>query len=234
VEFLIFGEIVFKNAIHCTFYYNQKIPSAMKNYFIFLSALLFFLNSCNKDELKGDQSPMGEVGNQVWSTSGELFGCSSMTGEVVTLDDGVSSYAGTAVVTNPTIKNILSNSPHCTVNDDEVMATNIKFKSTTEGIESVSGLAPGIIVKYDAEVGDEYPIGSTKKVRKVVRRSTEDDYLYGFFMIKVIEVEEYPGTMGVDKITYYANHRFGLAGIKFEFDDETTAWFPIYNTYENH
>lgn len=206
----------------------------MKTILGFSLVTLFLLStSCNKEELKGDQSPMGEIGNIVSSSSAEIAGVSSFTAEVVNLDDGVSIYAGSAVVKNPTIKNILSNAPECTVNGDNVSATNIKFKSTTDGIESVSGLDPGIIVKYDAEVGDTYPIGSTKKERKVVSRSTEDDYFYGFFLIKTIQVEEYPGKMGVDKITYWANHRFGLVGIEFKFDDGTTARFPVYNSYEN-
>jgi hypothetical protein len=198
-----------------------------------LIVLLAIATSCNKEELKGDISPMGEVGNIVSSSSVEIAGVSSITAEVVNLDDGVSTYAGTAVVKNPAIKNILSNAPECSVNGDYVTANNIKFKSTTDGIESVSGLDPGIIVKYNAEVGDTYPIGSSKKEREVVSRSTDDDYMYGFFLIKVIKVEEYPGKMGVDKITYWANHRFGLVGIEFKFDDGTIAKFPVYNSYEN-
>ena len=69
--------------------------------------------------------------------------------------------------------------------------------------------------------------------RKVVARSSEDDYSYGFFNIKVIKVEEDLNMMGVSKITYWANHKFGLVGIEFKLDDNTTAKFPVYNTFEN-
>lgn len=198
-------------------------------------AIILFV-SCEKDDstsLGGTHSPMGEVGNQVTSTSSTIAGVSSFSAEVVSLENGISSYSGSAIVTNPTIKSILSNAPECTVDGDLVSATGIKFKSTRDGIESVSGLDPGIIVKYDAVVGDKYPIGSTGKSREVVSRSTDDDYYYGFYLIKVIKVEENSNKMGVSKITYWANHKFGLVGIEFKLDDGTTAKYPVYNSNEN-
>jgi hypothetical protein len=203
---------------------------------VILSVAVIFLTACEKDEVTsvgGAQSPMGEEGNMVTSSSSTIAGVSSFSAEVVTLENGVSSYSGSAIVTNSTIKNILSNAPECTVNGNLVSATGIKFKSTKEGIESVSGLDPGVIVKYDAVVGDTYPIGSTGKSRKVVSRSSDDDYDYGFFQIKAIKVEENTNKMGVEKITYWANHRFGLVGIEFKFDDGTTAKYPVYNSAEN-
>jgi hypothetical protein len=54
--------------------------------------------------------------------------------------------------------------------------------------------------------------------------------------IKVIEVEEIPSSLkstGISKITYWANHRFGLVGVDFTFDDESTAAFPLYTSAEN-
>ncbi|HRZ21469.1 MAG TPA: hypothetical protein P5184_07355, partial [Bacteroidales bacterium] len=63
-----------------------------------------------------------------------------------------------------------------------------------------------------------------------------DDYPYGFMYIKVIQVEEIPSALksaGISKITYWANHRFGLVGVDFTFDDQTTADFPIYTSAEN-
>ncbi|MFW5774318.1 MAG: hypothetical protein ACOCWD_06515 [Tangfeifania sp.] len=192
--------------------------------------------ACKKDDLtsvSGEQSPMGEVGNKVSSSSTTIAGVSNFSAEVVSLENGVSSYSGSATVTNPTIKNILSNAPECTVEGNTVTATGIEFKSTKDGIEAVNGLDPGVIVKYDAVVGDSYPVGSSGKSRKVVSRSTEDDYPYGFFYIKVIKVEENTNKLGVSKITYWANHRFGLVGIEFQFDDGTTAKYPVYNSAEN-
>jgi hypothetical protein len=199
---------------------------------VLLTILLF---SCKKDEITtigGEQSKMGEVGNKVSSSSSTISGVGSFTATVVSLENGVSTYSGSAVVTNAAIKNILSNFPECTVNGNTVTATGIKFKSTTKGIQSVSGLSPGVIVEYDAAVGDTYPTSDGHK-RKVVARSTDNDYPYGFFDIKAIKVEEDLNDKGVQKITYWANHKFGLVGIEFKFDDGSTAKFPVYNTYEN-
>lgn len=201
--------------------------------FLIIAAALLF-TTCKKDdeEIKGDQSPMGEVGVKVSSSSQEIAGVSDFSAEVVALDNGVSRYSGSAKVTNTFIKNILVNAPEVTINGDIVTASDIKFKSTLEGIESVSGLDAGILVKYDSKVGDTYPLASGGK-REVVSKSTEDDYTYGFWLIKVMEIEEHPNKMGVSKIRYWANHKFGLVGIEFTFDDRSTAKFPIYNSTEN-
>lgn len=207
----------------------------MKKLVYWLVLAIAFM-ACEKDEftsVEGEQSPMGEVGNIVTSSSTSVAGVSSFSAEVVSLENGVSTYSGSAIVTNPTIKSILSNAPECTVEGNKVTGTGIKFKNTKEGIEAVNGLDAGVIVKYDAVVGDTYPIGNTGKSRKVVSRSSEDDYQYGFFNIKVIKVEENTNKLGVDKITYWANHKFGMVGIEFKFDDGTTAKYPVYNRAEN-
>lgn len=188
--------------------------------------------SCNKtDTIRGTQSPIGEVGVTVSSSSMSVAGVSNIEGEVVSLEGGVSVYTGTAEVTNTSIKNILSNFPEVDVEGNSVTVSNIEFKITDKGIESVNGLATGTIVEYDAKVGDEYK--TSDGVRTVVSRSTEDDYMYGFFLIKVIEVEENLNKNGIKTIRYWANHRFGLVGIEFTFDDNTTAPFPVYSSAEN-
>lgn len=204
---------------------------------VYCLVLVIAFNACEDDDdfssIGGEQSPMGEVGNVVTSPT-TVAGVSSFSAEVVALENGVSTYSGSATVTNPTIKSILSNAPECTVEGNLVTGTGIKFKNTKNGIEAVSGgLDPGVIVKYDAAVGDKYPIDNTGKSREVVSRSSEDDYQYAFFNIKVIKVEENTNKLGVRKITYWANHRFGLVGIQFEFDDGTNAKFTVYNSAEN-
>jgi hypothetical protein len=199
---------------------------------IIASALIF--TTCKKDdeEINGDQSPMGEVGTRVTSTVQEVAGVRDIEAEVVSLDNGVSTYTGSAKVTNTAIKNILSNFSKVTINGDVVTVTDIQFKSTTEGIEAISGLSPGVLVKYDSKVGDTYPLKLGGE-REVVSKSTEDDYNYGFWLIKVMKIEEHPNKMGIQKITYWANHKFGLVGIEFTFDDGSTAKYPVYNSTEN-
>ncbi|MEZ5070436.1 MAG: hypothetical protein R2751_05590 [Bacteroidales bacterium] len=195
---------------------------------------LVLLAGCSKDSIKSlgdDISPMSNVGVTVSSTSTNISGVSNISGSVTGLDDGVSIYTGTATITNDNFKNILTNFPGTEVDGNTVTIEGLEFKQTTEGIASINGLAEGIIVKYDAEVGDTYKTEDGE--RTVVSRSSEDDYYYGFYMIKVIQVEETPEKFGVKKITYWANHRFGLVGIEFTFDDGSTAKFPVYTSTEN-
>lgn len=208
----------------------------MKTQILFAAFFVpLFLISCEKeyyDKLKGDQSALGEVGVTVSSTVAEVAGVSSINGEVVALRDGISTIRGSAQVTNSNIKNIVSNFQGAEVEGNTVTITDLKFKATEKGIAAVTGLAEGIIVEYDAEPGDEYKTADGG-VRTVVSRSVDDDYLYGFFLIKVIEVRENLNKYGVKQIRYWANHRFGLVGIEFTFDDNSIARYPVYFSAEN-
>ncbi|QLH54406.1 MAG: hypothetical protein CH6_3349 [Candidatus Kapaibacterium sp.] len=117
----------------------------------------------------------------------------------------------------------------------------IKSKVTTEGIQdfhhSEGDLSkPFTLVKYSAKVGDKYEFKDNqgnKFVREVTQRSTTDDYPIGFWLIKVIVVEEtieegpYKDLFG--KITYYTNHKFGLVGVKYEINGKNykiNIWPP--------
>ncbi len=217
----------------------------MKKLFVILFALsigLFFI-SCEKildkedaNDLNGDQSPMGEVGATVSSSSVEIAGISDFSAVVSKLDGGVSSYTASAKVTNTLLKNMVANFPGVTINGDNVTITDMKIQQTKEGIKSHTGPGAGVLVKYDSKVGDTYPIGKTGKERKVVSKTGVDDYPYGFYLIKTIQVEMEPLDMkggGIEKFTYIANHRFGLVGVKVDFDDATSVTFPIYSSSEN-
>ncbi len=77
--------------------------------------------SCDKfDTIRGNQSPIGEVGVTVSSSSMSVAGVSNINAEVVSLEGGVSVFSGTAVVTNDNIKNILSNFPEVDVEGNKV------------------------------------------------------------------------------------------------------------------
>jgi hypothetical protein len=95
----------------------------------------------------------------------------------------------------------------------------------------------GVLVKYDAAVGDTFTTGTSGKVRTVVSKTGADDYPYGMYLIKTIQVESTVNATnkisGVTKITYIANHKFGMVGVKVAFEDGTSATFPIYTTAEN-
>ncbi|WP_367328657.1 hypothetical protein [Lentimicrobium sp.] len=217
----------------------------MKKLFVILLGISVgvFCFSCEKildkedaNELKGDQSPMGEVGVIVSSGSAEIAGVSDFSAVVTELKEGVSTYTASAKVTNTFIKNMVSGFPGVTINGDDVTITNLKMQQTTEGIKCLTGPGAGVLVKYDSKVGDTYPVGNTGKERKVVSKSGEDDYPYGFFLIKTIQVETTPIDMksgGIQKITYIANHKFGMVGVRVDFDDETSVTFPVYSSAEN-
>ena len=169
-------------------------------------------------------------------SSGSIVGVSSFTASVTAVTNGVSTYSGSAIVTNAAILNILSNIPEMTIHGDTVSSVNMKFRSTVNGIELCSGPTPGILAKYDSNVGDTYPIGTTGKVRTVTAKTGLDDYYWGGMYIKVMQVEETPNyskSTAVTKITYISNHKFGLVGIKVNFDDGTSTTFPFQNTAQN-
>lgn len=196
--------------------------------------IIILFSSCKKDDvLKGDQSPMGEVGTTVDIGSAGASGVSDITGTVTALEDGVSVFSATATVTNTALLSLLSNFPEFTINGNTVSTTDLKFKMTTEGVEAINVLDPGILFKYDSEVGDTYPIGSTSKVREVVSKSTDDDFYWGWLAIKVIEVEEYPNKYGIKKITYYGNHKWGFVGFRMTFDDDSVAYFSLFSSTNN-
>ena len=203
--------------------------------FILPLLALYLFSACDKEKtsIGGKQSPIGEVGVTVetYGTSG--FGVSNVFAEVVALDKGVSEYSGSATVTNATLRNILANAPGVTVSGNTVTVTGVKMKVTDRGIESVEGFHPGVIVDYNAKVGDTYPMKGTGRSREVVSRSTDDDYFWEWMLIKVIEVEEPTNSMGVSRTTYWANHKWGMVGIEFELDDGTILEFPIYNSASN-
>jgi len=213
-------------------------------YAVLLSITLFVLcQSCekllNKEDsgtLGGDQSPIGEVGAVTESSSVEYEGVSNFSASVIALKSGISTYSGSATVKNDILKNLVANIPGITIEGDKVSTTGMDFKVTKEGLELKTGPGAGIWVKYNSNVGDTYPIGSTGKVRTVVAKTGIDDYPYGFMLIKVIQVEETPNylkTSGISKITYIANHKFGLVGVMFTLDDQSSVTFPIYNNAEN-
>ena len=98
---------------------------------------------------------------------------------------------------------------------------DLKMKVTSEGIQefvnSKGDLSkPFTIVKYGASVGDKYQFTNSDGInitRTVTAKSTTDDYPVGFWMIKVVTVEETSDDPLLEKITYYANHKFGLVGV---------------------
>lgn len=209
------------------------------NVFLLSATMVVLCMSCAKDDpnvVSGDQSPMGQVGVIVESSSAEIAGVSNFSATIVALKGGVSSFNGSATVKNEILRNLVANIPGFTIDGDKVTALNIESKQTKEGFDLKTGPGAGVLVKYGSSVGDTYKIGTTGEVRTVVSKTGVDDYPYGFYLIKVIKVEENPKylkSVGVTKITYIANHKYGLVGVMFNFDDGTSVEFPIYTAGEN-
>lgn len=99
---------------------------------------------------------------------------------------------------------------------------DLKTKITSEGIqEFISSRGdmsqPKTIVKYSWDAGYKYEFtdkDGAKITRTVVSKSTTDDYAIGFLLIKVSKVEETKENDPlIEKITYVANHKFGLVGV---------------------
>jgi hypothetical protein len=181
---------------------------------------------------------MGNVGVTVSSSSVAVSGVSNFSATVTSNSGGVSTYSAQATVTNTILKTALSNYPGITVSNNTVTISNIQIQSTTDGIKCISGPGAGVLVKYDASVGDTYPVGTSGAVRRVVSNSGVDEYPYGMLLIKTIQVESTPNSLkstasGVTKITYVANHKFGLVGVKVTMDDGTTTTFPVYTSTQN-
>lgn len=101
------------------------------------------------------------------------------------------------------------------------LEVDIKGYVTSEGIQDFMYSGgdtdkPFTLIKYNAKVGDKYTFTDAegkKYTREVVSKSVDDDYPLGFIKIKVFKIEEtQPDDPIIDKITYYANHKFGLVG----------------------
>ncbi|HRZ21752.1 MAG TPA: hypothetical protein P5184_08800, partial [Bacteroidales bacterium] len=135
--------------------------------FLFSAILILSLNSCSLFEeddddidepddngihIGGEQSTMGEVGAEVFCY-GTLAGVDSASATVISLDHGISTFSGKAIITDPAILNIISNIPQFTVDTgNRVTVSDLKFAVSKEGVESMNPDYPGIIVKYSSEV----------------------------------------------------------------------------------
>lgn len=205
-------------------------------------SILLFTTSCSKTEssssgVAGDPSPMAVKGETVTSSSSTISGVSNFNATVTDYQDGISTYNFSVTVTNALIRNMMATYPGITLNGNTVRATDFKIQQTKNGIKCLTGGGEGVIVNYNSGVGDTYAVGTTGKTRKVISKSTADDYPYGLYNIKTIQVEAnantFVNTGGVKSFTYIANHKFGLVGVKISFDDGTSALFPFYSSSTN-
>jgi hypothetical protein len=208
--------------------------------------LIIFLLSftyCSKDSDKdpnvigGDTNVgMGTVGNE-FSTYIKVNNTSYDLGEslVVTKNEGgIVTIDATADLSKiPALDNLI---PDEMKDSNGKLKAQFKYKITSEGIQDFynNSSKPFTIAKYDCKVGDEYNFTRSdgKKVtRKVTAKSTVDDFAYGFYYIKTIDVEQNSNMPGVERIEYKLNHKFGLVYIAIIFEDGTEIDFNIFSLY---
>ncbi|HNQ60365.1 MAG TPA: hypothetical protein PK028_07435 [Bacteroidales bacterium] len=192
----------------------------------------FLFNGCDDDSdysIGGSPSELGNKGVIITSSSQPIAGISGFSATVTSVEDGVSVFEGHAVITNNALKQILSNVPGLNISEDNVSVSGVKVKFTDKGIENKYPFYQGILVKFNAKVGDTYPVKDSDTERKVIYKSTTDDFDYAFYKIKVIEVEHEINFHGLKKINYWVNHKFGLVKVQFELDNGETIAMPFYS-----
>jgi hypothetical protein len=102
-----------------------------------------------------------------------------------------------------------------------ILTAEFKAKITSQGIQEFFSSnndqsKPHTLVKYDWAVGNVYEFTNSdgiKVKRTVVSKAPLEDYTLGFFKIKTIRVEETKEDPIFEKITYIANHKYGLVGV---------------------
>jgi hypothetical protein len=204
---------------------------------IFLVLCLILLGSCTKysifgTKLGGTQSPIGEADNTF--TTSQLAGVSGLSGVITDVTDGITTISFSANISDSKLLQLVSGGSDVKVTGK--IATRVhKYRFTSEGIESVYDEGNLIMVRYSDNVGAKYTLkkGNNTITREVTSKSTTDDYFWGGLMIKTIEVEETGRNIpGITKLKFVANHKFGLVGIEFFFEDGTTKtlWIFSYNT----
>ena len=206
---------------------------------LFLVSIL--ISGCSKDSDTpgGDPTPMGTVGNQF---TGYLTGVSNFNAIVSASDGGISTINVTGTITDPVIRDIIPFLNSNTIGTVDPATGNfsytLKVKFTDKGVVDYYGSdgKPSTLVSYDAKAGDSYKCKNAEGgsfTRSVTARSDVDDYPYGFMLIKTITIEEPASNPAVTKVTYRANHRFGIVNITAVLQDGTTLSFPVYSTNEN-
>lgn len=217
----------------------------MKNIFIILSIIfsIVVFQNCKKDsseDVGGDQSTMGEVGNTFSMST--LPGITNVTGSVTELKDGVSNVYVTGKIVNDEFKQLAATIPSFKFGSYDPNTGNfngnLKMKFTKEGIVDYLNVAerPFTLARFDAKVGDTYTCEKANGgtfTRTVTAKSDVDDFPYGFMDIKTITVEESGRNPAISKIVYRLNHKFGLVHAKVVLQDGSEISSYLYSMAEN-
>ena len=205
--------------------------------YFFLIAL--FITSCTKsndappNELGGDTNlPMNEVGN---TFTASVY----INDEYVNLNESVvitNKEDGEVIVR---IQADLPDSPVVNLISSEFIKNGkidgeFRFKNTSEGVLDYFNKEnkPFIIAKYDAKVGDKYVLdlaGGRKVTRTVTKKSSTDDFEWGWYYLKTITVEQDSDIPGIAKIIYNVNHKFGWVSVEVVMEDGSCIFLLIFS-----
>lgn len=201
---------------------------------VYLLAILFIAASC--DLLNSDSESSDSIGGSTdipINTVGTTF-----ANNVVV---GFNSYQGSIGITNVSSDGVATVKFQATIPANIPILQGIKpkykdasgklvcegkFKMTDEGILDYNNKdhKPFVLVKYDGKVGDKYTLeksDGTTIVREVVRKSSDDDFYWNGMIIKTIDVEQSSNIPGVENITYFCNHKFGVVAVRVNMEDGT-------------
>jgi hypothetical protein len=208
-----------------------------------LSLIVFlFLTACSSFDLMNNKSssisgttniPMNKAGttfSPYVTVSGGIFnGTASATITKVEGDVTTIKFKATLPANQPLLSGIKSKYKDASGNLD----CEGTFKITDKGILDYNNAEhePFVLVKYDAKVGDKYSFtksDGTLITREVVRKSTDDDWMWNGMMIKTIDVEQDSRIPGVEKLIYFTNHKFGIVAVRVVLEDGTQSQVDLY------
>jgi len=210
----------------------------MKNY-AFIIAFVLLVSSCSKIGIgpgsKGSTTlggstdiPINTVGNKFSTLGANIDGNwvdLNSDIEIIKSENGVNTVKVYAdLSSDPKLAAFNQIIPDDLKDDQGRVSFEGKVKVTSDGWLDYSNVdeEPVVAVKYDGKVGDKYSVTTTsgsKVEREITYRSTDDDFEYGFFLIKVIKVEQETAIPGIKKYVGYFNHKFGLVGLEIIAED---------------
>lgn len=216
-----------------------------------LLGLIAFI-SCKKDETKdglgGDTNIALTAVDSVSGVYVELDGNNALSTEIKikSNDDGDVTYTGTVdlLTLSPDLQTkaleILNEhgdyydaSEYVNLTQDFKLNFEFKVKITSEGYQDYfADGKPWIMVKYDDPVGTTYKVvkdNGEELVRTITEKTGQDDWPFGFFLIKTVKVEQQVASDDplVDYIEYRVNHKFGLVYLKYVFKDGTDLTIDV-------
>jgi len=215
----------------------------MKTTLLFI-AVMFAFTSCNwfdSDDKSDDSGTLGGSTEIPANTVGNTYSSSVRIGNSSFASNSsiaITKIDANGVATVNIKAKLPSTIPAAQLIDAKFKDANgdlnydMKVKMTDEGLLDYTNIdhKPFVLVRYDAKVGDKYTLelsDGTTIVREVVRKSTTDDYMWGFLMIKTIDVVQDCNVPGIDKIEYITNHKFNIVGVRFYAEDGTVMQIDL-------